>query len=173
MSSDDREFEQQRDIGKLWGAVKELKVALVGIDGSNGLRGEMKDFITVMRDRMDGQDESLAELANKLDSSAKRNDEEMARIDKKVDDAVNWGHNLWERERHLPGGCIGKKALAEFELKLIDEMKAEKKKQLEERRHTDTLAIEMVKSRRAMLAAIIVSVVSTIGAIIVAVISAS
>lgn len=52
-------------------------------------------------------------------------------------------------------------------------MKAEKKKQLEERRHTDTLAIEMVKSRRAMLAAIIVSVVSTIGAIIVAVISAS
>ena len=173
MSSDDRDFNQQRDIGKLWGAVKELKVALVGINGDNGLRGEMKDFITVMRDRMDGQDEALAELAKKLDESAKHHDEELDRIDKKVNDAVSWGHNLWEKERHLPGGCIGKKALAEFELKLIDEMKSEKKRQLEERRHTDTLAIEMVKSRRAMLAAIIVSIISTIGAITVAIISAS
>lgn len=179
MSSDDREFEQQRDIGKVFrevadlrgevrAEIKELRVAMVGINGDNGLRGEMKDFINVMRLRMDSQDEALEQLAAKLDQSIETHTAETARLDKKVNDAVSWGHNLWENERHLPGRCIGKKALEEFEERMVEEVKAENEKRSAERRHTDVMAVEMVKSRRAMWAAIVVSLISTAGAIIVA-----
>jgi hypothetical protein len=175
MTPDDRDFEQQRDIGKafrevadLRGEVRELKTALVGINGRNGLRGELKEFVNIMRLRMDSQDNALKQLASTLDQSVSAQAEETARIDKRIDDAVAWGHNVWERERYLPGGCIGKMALEEFEERLVADMKAEQEEKTQQRRHTDVMAVEMVKSRRAMWAAIVVSLISTAGAIIAA-----
>ena len=47
----DTDLKQQNDISKLWSAVVEIRTALVGIDGSNGLRGELRDFISETRNR--------------------------------------------------------------------------------------------------------------------------
>jgi hypothetical protein len=65
------QVEQQRDLGKafreiadLRGDLKELKTAVVGIDGNNGLRGELKEFMRVLDVRLDVQDDKLGEIAD-------------------------------------------------------------------------------------------------------------
>jgi len=90
-------IDQQRDIGKLWGAVektngdvKALTVALVGMNGDNGLRGELREFI------------------RKFDADhAVR----LAAVEERVEEGIQYGKQLWEVERHKPGSCIGKAAL--------------------------------------------------------------
>ena len=88
---------QQRDIGKLWGAmertngdIKELRVALVGIDGTNGLRGELREFIQSFKD----------DHAVRLDE-----------VEKRVEEGIAMGKHMYHIERHKPGECIGKAAL--------------------------------------------------------------
>lgn len=45
MIDSDVDYQQQKDISKLWSAIIEIRTALVGIDGTNGLRGEFRDFV--------------------------------------------------------------------------------------------------------------------------------
>jgi len=134
---------QQRDIGKLWtavertnGDVRELRVALVGIDGSNGLRGELRDFIS----RFD------ADHAVRL-----------AQVEDRVEEGIAWGKKVWEVDRHSPGACIGKAALDQYVEGLS----------VRERRSSD-LAIELKKSRLAMLGAILVALISAAASVFVA-----
>jgi len=94
------DIDQQRDIGKafreiadLRGDVKELRVALVGINGDNGLRGELRDFIS------------------KFDSNyAVR----LSAAEDRIEEGIADGKHLWEVERHVPGACIGKAALDKY-----------------------------------------------------------
>lgn len=88
---------QQRDIGKLWGAferlngdVRELRVALVGIDSTNGLRGELRSFI----EKFDA------------DHAVRLKD-----VEDRVEEGIALGKHLYHIERHKPGECIGKAAL--------------------------------------------------------------
>jgi hypothetical protein len=67
----DIQVEQQRDLGKAFreiadvrGELREVKTAMVGIDGKNGLRGELKEFMRVLGGRLDSQDEKLEEIAD-------------------------------------------------------------------------------------------------------------
>lgn len=102
------DIEQQRDIGKafreiadLRGDVKELRVALVGINGDNGLRGELRAFI------------------NKFDTGyAVR----LSAAEDRIEEGIAEGKRLWEVERHKPGACIGKAALDVY----IEEVKMQK-----------------------------------------------
>lgn len=86
----DAAIEQQKDIGKafreiadLRGEVREIRTALVGIDGQNGLRGEVRAFMLeiqqqdrrledriieqekALNDRLDEQDAILQEIWSK------------------------------------------------------------------------------------------------------------
>ena len=118
--SDD--VQQQRDIGKLWGAITEIRTALIGLDGRNGMRGELRGFMAETRERLE---------------------------------------KLEHTEAHASVNCIGKKALAEYEAKL--EARLEEKQG--ERRHTDTIAVELTRTRNTFLAAILVALITTMGAI--------
>jgi hypothetical protein len=60
------DMKQQQQIGKafreiadLRGDVTKIETALIGIDGNNGLRGELRDFISQMAVRMSSQDGML------------------------------------------------------------------------------------------------------------------
>lgn len=144
------ELEQQRDIGKafreisdLRGDVKELRTALVGIDGHNGLRGELREF-------MERFEDSHKEYGKRIDA-----------VEERVEEGISYGKHLWEVERNLPGGCIGKVALDEYRNGL----------EQKERRSED-LGVELKKSRIAMLVAILVAVMTSATSLAVALINA-
>jgi len=134
---------QQRDIGKLWGAmertngdIKELRVALVGIDGTNGLRGELRDFI------------------RKFDSDyAVR----LVEVENRVEEGIAMGKQLYEVERHKPGACIGKTALDQYVNKI----------EAQDKRSTD-LSVELRKARLTTIGAIIVAGISSAAPVIMA-----
>lgn len=134
---------QQRDIGKLWGAmertngdVRELRTALVGLDGTNGLRGELREFI----ERFE-KDHSVR----------------LGSLEDRVEEGISYGKHLYEVARHQPGGCIGKSALDRY----VSDLDAKDK------RSTD-LSIEIRKSRLAMVASIMVALITSAGSIFVA-----
>lgn len=67
----DAAVEQQKDIGKafreiadLRGDFKELRVAIVGIDSNNGLRGEIREFMAQFGGRMTDQDTVLRQISD-------------------------------------------------------------------------------------------------------------
>jgi len=137
---------QQRDIGKLWGAmertngdVRELRVALVGLHGDNGLRGELRAF---------------------MDKFENDHGARLQAVEARVEEGIDYGKHLYEVERHQPGACIGKAALDAYVAGI----------ETKERRTTD-LSIEIGKSRRAMLAAILVAVITSMTSLAVALIS--
>ena len=73
MSSADIQFEQQRDIGKAFreiadvrgeiktvqGDIQQLRTAIIGIDGNNGLRGELREFMERLDEKQNEQDSRL------------------------------------------------------------------------------------------------------------------
>lgn len=154
------EAQQQRDIGKAFGAigklegdVREIRTALIGIDGSNGLRGELRAWVESMTDRLDQQDVMLTKR-------------------------VAW-ENSFEAQLNLylnktrGETCIGKQALAAYVEEL--EHKIEEKKQ--ERRAADTTLLNIEKlrltmeaaskrSRNVLLGTILVALISTGGLIV-------
>lgn len=58
----DRDLEQEKSIGKLFSEINALRTSVIGIDGKNGLRGELRGFTIKMEQRMDKQDKALNEL---------------------------------------------------------------------------------------------------------------
>lgn len=144
---DDGRVELQRDIGKIWGAlerqngdVRELKTALIGLDGSNGLRGEFREFAEDMEHRMTKQDEVL-----------ERQDESLAEL------------KAWRQETtkalsdYLANGrkqtCHGIEALELYR----EEVEAEEKARAVQWDQRET---ELRKSRNAMWGAVIVAFIS-------------
>jgi hypothetical protein len=95
--------EHERDIGKLWGFARELKawaegkvreveIILIGVDGTNGLRGNIRKL-----------EETVDVQAHQLQAG------------------IEWGNRVWEVERHKPGGCIGKELVGKLEARLAAE----------------------------------------------------
>lgn len=58
----DVDLEQEKSIGKLFSEINSLRTSVIGIDGQNGLRGELRGFTVKMEQRMDKQDKALNEL---------------------------------------------------------------------------------------------------------------
>jgi len=94
------EEHRTRDVGKLWGAiertngdVKALTVALVGMNGDNGLRGELRDFISTFKD----------------DHAVR-----LTELEDRVEEGIAMGKNMYFVDRHKPGECIGKVALDKY-----------------------------------------------------------
>lgn len=58
----DVDLEQEKSIGKLFSEINSLRTSVIGIDGQNGLRGELRGFAIKMEQRMDKQDKALNEL---------------------------------------------------------------------------------------------------------------
>ena len=58
----DIDLEQEKSIGKLFSEINSLRTSVIGIDGQNGLRGELRGFTIKMEQRMDKQDKALNEL---------------------------------------------------------------------------------------------------------------
>ena len=147
------DLEQQRDIGKafreisdLRGDVKELRTTIVGIDGRNGLRGELRTFIEESR-------------------------EHMAKLDEMMKGAYEWQAGTEQRIRHYidverKETCYGAELLDEY----IKEQDTIKKDSIERRRHADTLVMELEKqkiaTRGVMIAAVIAALASLATAII-------
>lgn len=142
-----------RDIGKIWGAIRELKAALIGIDGKNGLRGEVKLF-------------------------AEETKKHLLEQDKKLDNIGKWKDSVENRfkfylEHERAATCVGVQALKEYisELEEITtEKEMEKKKEEEEQ-----AAIEMNREtnktnyngqKLAMIALIISAVIASAGSVI-------
>jgi hypothetical protein len=147
------DLSQQRDIGKafreisdLRGDVKELRTALVGIDGRNGLRRELRAYMEESR-------------------------EHMAKLDEMIKGAYEWQAETEQRFRHYidverKETCYGADLLDEYK----KEQEAIKKDSLERRRHADTLVMELEKqkiaTRGVMIAAVIAALASLATAII-------
>jgi hypothetical protein len=55
-----------REIADVRGEVKELRTALVGLDGDNGLRGELREFMAQMGVRMSSQDGMLKIISDTI-----------------------------------------------------------------------------------------------------------
>lgn len=132
-----------RDVGKLWGAiertngdVKALTVALVGMNGDNGLRGELREFIETFN----------AGHSVRLDE-----------VEKRVEEGIALGKHLYHIERHKPGECIGRAALDKY----IADMESRQQK-------SENAAVEMGKARMAMIGMIIVSMITALASIFVA-----
>jgi len=94
------EEHRTRDVGKLWGAiertngdVKALTVALVGMNGDNGLRGELRDFISTFKD----------------DHAVR-----LTELEDRVEEGIAMGKNMYFVDRYKPGECIGKVALDKY-----------------------------------------------------------
>lgn len=135
MSSDDRDFTQQRDIGKLWGAVLELRTALIGLDGKNGLRGEFREFAADMERRMTKQDEALEELARWRS------------------DASNAMDTYLKHGRQAT--CFGIAALEEYK-------KAEEEAETRRAAQWENQQTELKKARIAMLGAVLVALITAL-----------
>lgn len=58
----DVDLKQEKSIGKLFSEINSLRTSVIGIDGQNGLRGELRGFTIKMEQRMDKQDKALNEL---------------------------------------------------------------------------------------------------------------
>jgi hypothetical protein len=137
--------ELQKDLGKAFsqiaqvdGKVNELRVALVGIDNNNGLRGELRAFSTVMVERMDKQDAKLEEIASAHSAHE------------------DWQHELEHSLEHYkeverPLTCIGKAALKEY---------IEAEKQKDKLRAKEM--VELRKTRLTMLGSIAVALIGAI-----------
>ena len=55
-----------REIADVRGEVKELRTAIIGIDGNNGLRGELREFMAQMGARMSNQDGMLEVISDSI-----------------------------------------------------------------------------------------------------------
>jgi hypothetical protein len=73
VSQHEIDIKQQQQIGKafreiadLRGDVTKIETALIGIDGTNGLRGELRDFIQHMNLRMSSQDGMLKIITDNM-----------------------------------------------------------------------------------------------------------
>ena len=147
------DLEQQRDIGKafreisdLRGDVKELRTALVGIDGRNGLRGELRTFIEESR-------------------------QHVAQLDEMMKGAYEWQAETEQRFRHYidverKETCYGAELLDEY----IKEQEVIRKDSLERRRHSDELLVELEKQRIASRQVLAVAIITSIASIVVALI---
>lgn len=138
---------QPKDIGKLWGAIKEIRTALIGLDGTNGLRGEFREFA----ERMEKKQEEL--------------------------EAQMQAREVWEREleeqlqlylnKTRKDTCEGIKALKDYEARLEQEERQEK----EDRRDRQNMSLELKKMRTTMLVSIACVVITVLGSITVALIN--
>jgi hypothetical protein len=113
--------ENERDIGKLWGFARELKawaegkvreveIILIGVDGTNGLRGNIRA------------------LEEKVETQAE-----------KLQKGIEWGERVWEIERKKPGNCLGVEAVKALEARLAAERAATDKLILESRKARYTM----------------------------------
>lgn len=147
MSNGDEQEMELKDVGKLWSAVHRIEVALTGIDGKNGLRGELRAFQESTQDHLTDQD-------SKLEGMARWKDAVEARFD-----------SYLKHERAAT--CVGKSALDDY----LARLEHDQEEALTRRRQSDTLVIELKKQRLALFAAVLVALISTIGGIATAVIS--
>ena len=148
------DLQQQKDIGKafreisdLRGDVKELRTALVGIDGRNGLRGELRTFMEESRIHM-------------------------AKLDEMMKGAYEWQAESEQRFRHYldverKETCYGAELLDDY----IKEQEKIQQGNLERRRHNDVLIVELEKQRAANRATIRAATISAIAALFAAAIS--
>jgi len=137
MGSTGTDIDQQKDIGKaffyiarLEGDIKNLTTAVIGIDGNNGLRGELREFMAQIGRRMESQEDYQEKLSRDLQ------------------------HYLDVGRAET---CIGKAALEDYvsqvkidEQKIVDAMATREKRD-------QTFELEIKKSRITMLTAIIVA----------------
>jgi hypothetical protein len=155
MSAEETAREQQRDIGKAFreiadvrtevagvrGDVQKLQTALVGIDGTNGLRGELREFMLQQEKQMEEQDDMLREI-----------------ITKQVEQQ-HWKENMEVKFTNYlnferVATCHGKSALDVYLSKL------------------ETESIELRKQRMLGIFAIVSSIITVGGGIIIAVLRA-
>jgi hypothetical protein len=150
----EEDLQQQRDIGKafreisdLRGEIRTLSAALIGIDGSNGIRGEMRSFIS--------------------DSK-----EQTSKFEKLIEDIYSWQAKTEQRFQHYieherEATCIGVRALEEYKA----DQEKEHHESVERRRQNDQLTVELKKAELSVRTAIRTSVISSATAIIVAVLA--
>jgi hypothetical protein len=142
-----------KDIAKLWTTVLTLKTwaegefkriveMLVGVNGSNGIRGDLK----LVR-------EEQGRLEEKFDL-----------LDKKVDKATADAWHLWEVERFEPGKCIGATEVRKLEEKF-------EKERLEAKNALEARNAEARKERRearalqyTLIGAIVTSLIASVPA---------
>lgn len=91
---------QLKDVGKLWGAITEIRTALIGIDGRNGIRGELLSLKEDMK-------EQIASIIQ---------------VNVEQDKAIETLHTSLKEYIDVtrPATCIGKQALDEYKLTVKD-----------------------------------------------------
>lgn len=138
---------QPKDIGKLWGAIKEIRTALIGLDGTNGLRGEFREFAERMEARQDEHEIQLKER-------------------------VEWERDLEARlqlylTKTRKDTCEGLHALDAYKEQLEKEDRQIDEDKQEQRR----MSLELKKMRTTMFVSIACVVITVFGSITVALIN--
>ena len=133
----------------MWSAIKEIRTALIGIDGTNGLRGELREF-------------------------AERMEKKQAELEAQMQAREVWERELEEQlqlylNKTRKDTCEGIKALKDYESRLEQEEKQEK----EDRRDRHNMALELKKMRTTMFVSIACVIITVAGSITVALINAN
>lgn len=149
MSNGDEQEMELKDIGKLWSAVHRIEVALTGIDGKNGLRGELRAFQESTQDHLTEQDKKLEHIERWKDAMEARFD------------------SYLKHERAAT--CVGKKALEDY----IAEKKAEEEARLKERRASDEALIDIRKFKTTTIVTIVLALLAAISGLGSSIISAN
>jgi len=144
------DLDQEKSIGKAFTAIarlegefKEIKTALIGIDGRNGLRGELREFAERVEAQTEAQNRRTREL-----------EEWRIDIEKRLQEYLHVTR---------PQTCIGKKALEEY----VEQVEAKVEEHKDERRRSDRLSVELTKTRNTFRAAILVALITTAGTVFV------
>lgn len=132
------DIEHQKDIGKLWGEMREFRaetdgrferimLILTGTTGTNGMQGR------------------IAHVEEKEDL-----------LEHELRAVTEWGHRVVEVDRFKDGWCIGKKAVIDLEARLTRDA---------ESRERET--VEMRRTRYAMLTGFGVALITAAAPIVI------
>lgn len=149
-----------RDTGKLWGEVRDLRgqvntsraelmgelknlqQLVVGYNGDNGLKGQVMLLIARINE-VDGHVAHLAKEEIRIEGALNLGHNV---LEGKIRDVDAYVHQIWEKERFMPGVCIGKKGVDD----LRDEIKAEEAQRMllvtQDRREAKRLMFAMLGS---------------------------
>jgi hypothetical protein len=133
----------EHDNGRLWTALKGLEVALIGIDGKNGIRGTLMEFMKGTSERLDHQDKMLTSLTKAGAESERRFRDYLT----------------FERERT----CYGK-AHFDKEMAQMKTIVTQCQTIVQDAMNKDTkTAAQLQKARLAMLSVVLVALITAMG----------
>jgi len=148
------------DVAKLYTDFAELKTAVIGIDGNNGLKGDLKKTIelnhaniTLVHGELKDVHSKVDRLINSLSAKIDQTDDRQDALELKLEQYLKYDRVTT---------CHGKVAVNNLKKEIATMTEAKEKMQFEQNK----LLTEMAKARIAMWGTITVAIIYVVGQIV-------